>query len=216
VAQQLKTRAEAISAVLKKQYPPTNTALHHDNPLQLLLATMLSAQCTDVQVNKVTPLLFARYRSAKDFARAAQHDVEVLVHSTGFFKNKARNIIACCRMLMERHHGEVPQTLDELVRLPGVGRKTANVVLGAWWGIPGMVVDTHVKRISRLLRLTQETDPVKIEYDLMKLVPQEDWNIFGMALILHGRAICIARRPQCARCPLALHCPSKKPVNSDR
>lgn len=199
-----------IARRLRAMYPDTRTALTHDSPLQLLVATILSAQCTDVRVNMVTPALFARFPTAAAFACADAAELERLIHSTGFYKNKARNIIGCCRALLENFGGEVPQRLDDLVTLPGVGRKTANVVLGACWNIPGMVVDTHVKRLSNLLGLTKNSDPEKIEQDLMRQLPQEDWNHFGMDLILHGRAVCIARRPKCAQCQLADLCPSAR------
>lgn len=158
----------------------------------------------------VTPALFAQYRHAHDFADAAPAELEALIRSTGFYKAKARHITGCCRGLMERFGGKVPPRLADLVTLPGVGRKTANVVLGACWDIPGMVVDTHVKRISNLLKLTQHHDPVKIEHDLMALLPKKAWNAFGMNLILHGRKTCIARRPKCAECVLNTLCPSSK------
>lgn len=202
------TRARKIAALLRHTYPPTKTALYHKSPYELLIATILSAQCTDAQVNKVTPAVFAKYPSAAALAHAGRADVERLIRSTGFFQNKARNIIACAQGIVERFKGEVPNRLDDLVTLSGVGRKTANVVLGAWWDIPGMVVDTHVKRLSRLLGLTSESDPTKIEFALMALLPKTGWNAFGMHLILHGRRICIARRPKCAECVLNHLCPS--------
>lgn len=174
------------------------------------MATILSAQCTDARVNLVTPALFVRYRTARDFATAAPAELETLIRSTGFYKAKARHIIGCCRGLVERFGGTIPRKLEDLVTLPGVGRKTANVVLGACWDIPGMVVDTHVKRISNLLKLTHHHDPVKIERDLMALLPKHKWNDFGMHLILHGRKTCIARRPKCAECVLNTLCPSTK------
>lgn len=197
-------------SLLRAAYPSIHVALTHDNPLQLLIATILSAQCTDERVNQVTPRLFARYVTAADFATAATAELETLIRSTGFFRSKARNIIGCCRGIMERFNGEVPPRLDDLVTLPGVGRKTANVVLGACWGVPGVVVDTHVKRISNLLGLTQYDDPEKIERDLMALLPQSDWNDFSLALIWHGRRVCIARRPRCAECVLSVLCPSAR------
>lgn len=203
-------RAEKIMMLLRKEYPRIKTALRHENPLQLLVATILSAQCTDERVNKVTPALFKRYRSANDFADARQGELETLIRSTGFFKNKAKNIIGCCRGIVERFGGKVPNKLDDLVTLPGVGRKTANVVLGACWGIPGVVVDTHVKRISNLLGLTKNQDPERIEQDLMKVLPEKDWNNFTMGLILHGRAVCIARRPKCEICIINKYCPSSR------
>ncbi len=206
----LRTRARKIAALLRRTYPATKTALHHHDPFQLLVATILSAQCTDAQVNKVTPHLFAQYPTASMLAVAKQSAVEKIIHSTGFYKNKSRNIIACAQGLVERFGGQVPNQLEELITLPGVGRKTANVVLGAWWDIPGMVVDTHVTRLSRLLGLTTASDPVKIEYALMELLPKKEWNDFGMNLILHGRKICIARRPKCLECVLNQLCPSAR------
>ena len=187
---------------LRTHYPHAHCALEHASPEQLLFATILSAQCTDVMVNKVTKVLFAHYPNPETLAKAAVVDIERIVKPTGFYKNKARNLVACAQKLVSSHGGLVPRTLSELVVLPGVGRKTANVVLGNSFGIPGMVVDTHVKRISNLLGLTTATDPEKIEQDLMRLVPESDWVMFSHWLIQHGREICIARRPQCTRCPL--------------
>src|SRR5438309_3373109 len=169
----LKNRAGRILARLAKLYPDAHCALHHDNPLQLLIATILSAQCTDVRVNMVTPALFARYSDAEAFAKAEQGELETAIQSTGFFRNKAKNIIACCKVLVEKHGGEVPRTMEELVHLPGVGRKTANVVLGNAFDIPGITVDTHVQRLSRRLGLTRQTDPPKIEQDLMQVIPKK-------------------------------------------
>lgn len=206
----LRSRAKKIAALLRRTYPATKTALSHADPFQLLIATILSAQCTDVQVNKVTPALFAKYATPQALSRARQSDVTLLIHSTGFFQNKARNIIACAGGIVERFGGDVPNTLEDLITLPGVGRKTANVVRAAWWDIPGMVVDTHVKRLSNLLGLTTESDPTKIEFALMALLPAEAWNAFSMNLILHGRKICIARRPKCPECVLNQLCPSAR------
>ena len=194
---------------LREAYPDAACALTHQNPYQLLVATILSAQCTDVRVNLVTPALFAKYPDAARLARARQTDVERLVQSTGFFRNKAKNLIAMAQAVVAEHGGEIPRTMDALRALPGVGRKTANVVLGNAFGMnEGVTVDTHVTRLSRLLRLTRHTDPVKIEKDLMKLVPRDDWTIVSHLLILHGRAVCIARRPRCGVCVLADLCPS--------
>lgn len=201
-------RSKKIVALLKKEYPEARTALHHENPLQLLVATILSAQCTDERVNKVTPALFARYKNAKDFAEAKPAELEKMIRSTGFFKNKTKSIIGCCKGLVENHGGKVPASLDDLVKLPGIGRKTANVVLGSSFGVPGIVVDTHVKRLTGLLGLTKNTDPVKIEFDLMEVIPKKDWTIFSHLLIYHGRKICIARRPRCCECVLKTVCPS--------
>jgi endonuclease-3 len=194
---------------LHQTYPIAECALDFRSPYQLLVATILSAQCTDERVNKVTPALFARYPTPADLAAAEQSDVEELVRSTGFFRNKAKNLIGMARGLVADHAGRVPKTMEELVKLPGVARKTANVVLGTAFHIPsGVVVDTHVTRISRLLGLTKHKDPVKIERDLVELLPEEEWITFSHMLILHGRQVCVARRPACDRCTLAKLCPS--------
>jgi len=180
----------------------------HDSPLELLVATILSAQCTDVRVNMVTPKLYARYPTAAALAAAPLRDIERIIQSTGFFRNKARNIQACCRKLVAEHGGEVPRTMEELVELPGVGRKTANVVLGTAFGIAtGVVVDTHVMRLSRRLGLTTHKDPIKIERDLMEQLPKRQWIDFSHRLIHHGRRICAARKPLCEECPLETICP---------
>jgi endonuclease-3 len=192
---------------LGRLYPDAHCALHHANPLQLLVATILSAQCTDARVNLVTPALFARYPDAHAFAAADPRELEKLIQSTGFFRNKARNIRACCRQLVEQHGGAVPATMEELVPLPGVGRKTANVILGTAFGTPGITVDTHVGRLSRRLGLTGETDPVKVERDLARLLPRKEWTMFSHRLIFHGRQVCHARKPACAGCGLAALCP---------
>jgi endonuclease-3 len=192
---------------LQKLYPESRCSLNHRNPLELLIATILSAQCTDARVNQVTPALFARYPDAAAFATADPRELETLIQSTGFYRNKAKNIIACCRALVEHHGGHVPRTLDELVPLPGVGRKTANVVLGVAFGVPGMVVDTHVKRLANRLGLTSHSDPTKIEQDLMALIPDREWVALGHRLIDHGRKVCQARRPKCGECTLASFCP---------
>lgn len=189
-------------------YPSAHCELYHHNPLQLLIATILSAQCTDKRVNQVTPALFDRFPDAQAFAKAPIGDLEELIRTTGFFRNKAKNIKACCTAIVEKHHGKVPGTMEELTALGGVGRKTANVVLGNAFGVPGMVVDTHVKRIAKLLGLTKNTDPVKIEQDLMKIIPRKEWTQFGHNLIFHGRRICKARNPNCPECKLAPICPS--------
>jgi len=200
-------RVQALVALLDHAYPDARTALHHENPLQLLIATILSAQCTDERVNQVTPALFARYPDAAAFAAAPRAELEALVRPTGFYRNKAKSIQACCADLVARHGGEVPRTLEELTVLHGVGRKTANVVLGSAFGIPGVVVDTHVARLSKRLGLTRESDPVKIEFALMPILPRERWSVFSHWLILHGRRVCVARKPRCSVCPLAPHCP---------
>lgn len=196
-----------LAAILKKEYPGTGTALIFGNPLQLLIATILSAQCTDITVNKVTKVLFRKYRKAADFGRKSGAELEKEIKPTGFYRNKAKNIIACCRVLDKDYGGKIPPSMDKLNSLPGVGRKTANVVLGNAFGIPGIVVDTHVKRITYRLGLTKNTDPVKIEFDLMEIIGKKDWIFFSNALIRHGRAICTARKPLCDRCPVKQLCP---------
>jgi endonuclease-3 len=204
---QLKPRADKIRKILRKIYPEVKTQLFHQNPFQLLVATILSAQCTDKQVNQVTPVLFNRLKTPADFAAASLKSIEKLIRPTGFFHNKAKNIKNCSKTLLDRHSGVVPQTLEELVKLPGVGRKTANVVLGAAFGICGVVVDTHVARISARLGLTENKDPVKIEFDLMKIIPSRAWNDFSLQLIFFGRETCVARKPKCPACPLHKLCP---------
>jgi endonuclease-3 len=204
---QLKQRADKIREVLRKIYPEVKTQLFHQNPFQLLVATILSAQCTDKQVNQVAPVLFKRFKTPADFAGAPLKSIEKLIRPTGFFHNKAKNIKNCSKTLLDRHSGQVPQTLEELVKLPGVGRKTANVVLGAAFGISGVVVDTHVARISGRLGLTENKDPVKIEFELMKIVPKRAWNDFSLQLIFFGRETCMARKPKCPTCPLDKLCP---------
>ena len=202
-------RALRILQGLSAAYPQAACALRHATPLELLIATILSAQCTDTRVNEVTRRLFAKYRCASDYAGAPQAELEQEIRSTGFFRNKARSIRDCCSILTERHGGEVPRTLAELTRLPGIGRKTANVVLGNAFDTPGLVVDTHVRRIARRLGLTRQTDPEKIEADLMQLIPRHDWTMFSHYMIHHGRALCAARKPRCADCPIAADCPGK-------
>jgi endonuclease-3 len=206
------TRSERVAALvelLPRIYPDAHCELDHANPLQLLIATILSAQCTDKRVNLVTPALFARCRSAANFSQISQEDLEELIQTTGFFRSKAKNIRACCTDLVEKHGGEVPQTMPELTALAGVGRKTANVVLGNAFGInEGVVVDTHVQRLSYRLGLTKNTDPVKIETDLAKAVPRRYWTLWSHWLIFHGRRRCYARNPDCAGCELQQICPS--------
>jgi endonuclease III len=203
----LKARTRKILKVLARLYPDAHCALHFRNPLELLITPILSAQCTDVRVNIVTPALFERYPDAKAFAAAEREELEKAIQSTGFFRNKARSIQVCCTTLVEQFDGQVPGTLAELVPLAGVGRKTANVVLGNAFGVPGITVDTHVGRLSRRLGLTTHTDPVKVEHDLMQLVPKKDWTMFSHRLIFHGRQICHARAPLCAQCALVDLCP---------
>ena len=195
-----------IISILKKSYPHAKTELRHKNPLQLLLATILSAQCTDTRVNMVTPGLFKKYPDAESFAHADPKKLESEIRSTGFYKNKTRSIINCCTNIIKKHGGNVPNTMDELTALGGVGRKTANVVLGNAFGIAGIVVDTHVKRLSYRIGLSKNTDPEKIEFDLMKIIPKDDWIIFSHLFIFHGRQICMARNPQCSSCPVVHIC----------
>ncbi len=200
-------RTVAILKILDSLYPQVTPQLFYRNPFELLVATILSAQCTDNQVNRVTPGLFKRMRNPQDFAKTPVAEIEGLVRSTGFYRNKARNIKGCCEALIERHGGQVPRTLEELVALPGVGRKTANVVLGAAFDTPGVVVDTHVGRISGRLGLTKHKDPKKIELDLMRLIPRPEWSDFSLRLIFFGRETCSARKPKCPICPLYHLCP---------
>lgn len=193
---------------LRKDYADARCALRHENAFQLLIATILSAQCTDERVNIVTRELFRKYPTAADLARLRTRTLEKAIQSTGFFRNKAKNIKQCCQMLVEKYDGQVPRELDQLVALPGIGRKTANVVLGTAYGMPtGVVVDTHVGRITRRLGLTDATDPVKIERDLMQLLPQKEWISFSHRLIHHGRQVCKARRPLCEQCRMNSFCP---------
>ena len=201
--------ASEVIARLKAEYPDARTELDWSNPLELLVATILSAQTTDVQVNRVTESLFAKYRKAEDYADAAPDELEEDIRPTGFYRNKARSLRGMASALVEEHGGEVPGTMSELVALPGVGRKTANVVLGNAFGTnEGIVVDTHVRRVSNRLGLTESQDPVKIEQDLMRSVPEGDWTIFSHLLILHGRRTCKARKPDCPNCVLNDICPS--------
>ena len=210
-------RVLQIRKILRAAYPVVKTQLRHKNPFQLLVATILSAQCTDRQVNAVTPALFNRLKTPQDFVDVPVAELERLIHSTGFFHNKAKNLKKCARALIDQFDGVVPDTLDDLVKLPGVGRKTANVVLGAAFDKPGMVVDTHVARISGRLGLTAHTDPVKIEFELMERIPRKDWNDFSLWLIYLGRSLCMARKPDCPACFLRRLCsyPEKtgKPID---
>jgi endonuclease-3 len=200
-------RAAAVLSVLNARYPEAKTPLSHRSAFELLLATNLSAQCTDNQVNRVTPRLFRKCPTPQDFARAPQAEIETLIRPTGFYRNKARHIKACCEALLASHGGRVPRTMEELVALPGVGRKTANVVLGAAFETPGIVVDTHVARVSGRLGLTRHRDPAKIEIDLMRLIPRAEWSGFSLRLVFFGREVCHARKPKCPACPLKVHCP---------
>jgi endonuclease-3 len=205
---EIRERARLAVERLAQTYPKAECALHFENPLQLLIATILSAQTTDERVNQVTPALFARYSTAEDVANANPEEMEGLIQPTGFFRAKTRSIIGCCRGLVERYGGEVPPRMEDLVTLPGVGRKTANVVLGVAFGIPGFAVDTHVTRLTRRLGLTRNTDPVKIEKDVTAMVPPEQWTELGLRLIMHGRRVCAARKPDCPACVLNDFCPS--------
>ena len=201
-------RAKKIIAALRKTYPDAHCELNYSNPLELLIATVLSAQCTDKRVNQVTAELFRKYRTAADYANANSTALEQDIKTTGFFRNKTKNIQACCRKLVEQYGGKVPQTMEELVQLGGVGRKTANVLLGNAFGInEGIVVDTHVARLSHRLGLTKQKDPEKIEHDLMKLVPRAQWTMFSHWLIWHGRRRCYARNPDCLNCEIKTLCP---------
>lgn len=204
-----KARAGKILKALRKTYPDAKCALYFNSPLQLLVATILSAQCTDKRVNMVTPALFEKYPEARDFARAREEDVARLIQSTGFYRNKAKNICAAAREIMEKHAGEVPAKLEDLVQLPGVGRKTANVILGNAFGIPGLTVDTHMIRLNNRLGLTASKDPVRIEFELMELIPEKEWTWYSHFIIHHGRERCTARRPDCAACEIQNLCPSR-------
>ena len=204
-------RVQKIFPKLKKIYPDAKTALNHSNPMQLLTATILSAQCTDVRVNMVTKELFKKYKGPADWADADIRQIENDIRSTGFYKNKALNIKKSCRIILDQFDGKVPNTMDDLLTLPGVGRKTANVLLGNAFNTPGITCDTHVIRLSRRLGLSQNKDPVKLEFDLMEIVPRKKWGgwtMFSHLLIFHGRNICKARKPNCPNCPIKKHCPS--------
>lgn len=193
--------------MLKKEYPEAQCSLDYKNPLQLLIATILAAQCTDSRVNIVTKDLFIRYKTTEDFAYADIHELENYIRSTGFYHNKAKNIIECCKQLVSNYNGQIPKSMDELVALPGVGRKIANVVLQDAYGIiEGIVVDTHCKRLSNRMGLTQNDDPKKIEQDLIKIISKEDWQTFGHLMVFHGRAVCDAKKPKCGKCPINKEC----------
>lgn len=204
-----KERAARVAELLNEEYGTNlHTYLEYNTPWQLLFATILSAQCTDDRVNMVTRELYKKYTSVKDFAEADENELMKDIFSTGFYRNKAKNIIACAKVLLEKYGGEVPSDIDLLVKLPGVGRKTANVVRGNIYNEPSIVVDTHVKRVSKLLGLTASDDPVKVEFDLMKVLPKEQWILFNIQVIAHGRKVCIARRPKCSECVLREVCKS--------
>ena len=219
--------ARAIYKILTKTYPNVTCELNFKNPLQLLVATVLSAQCTDKRVNQVTPALFKRYKTAKDFANADVHEIEELIRSTGFFRSKAKSIKGLAQIIDRQFKGKVPPIQDELVKLPGVGRKTANVVLGHAFDIPGITVDTHFGRLARRFGWTKSMDPVKVEHEVGALIPRKEWPNLSQRMIWHGRRICHSRKPACGACPLAKLCPSfgigemdpvkaKKMVKSDK
>ena len=211
-----RSRASRIGGELARLYPDARCSLDFDTPFQLLVATILSAQCTDVRVNLVTPALFAQFPDAETTALADLTEVEALIKSTGFYHNKAKNILACAGQLVVEHGGAVPQTMEQLVPLAGVGRKTANVILGNAFGVPGLPVDTHVGRLSQRLALTRSTDPVQIERDLTSIVPKKTWTAFGLRMIYHGRQVCHSRSPRCEACTLSRMCPKvgvKKPAS---
>ena len=202
----LRKRVKNIIRILSKDIPDSTIALKFSNPLELLVATILSAQCTDVKVNQVTESLFKKYRTAEDYAESNPAELEEEIRPTGFYRNKAKSVQKCCQELVSRFGGEVPRALEDLVTLPGVGRKTANVILGNVFGIPGITVDTHVHRVSQRIGLTKNDDPVKIEFDLMEIVPKEEWTHFSNLLIWHGRKTCVARKPLCEICPIRKEC----------
>lgn len=201
-------RARKVNRMLGTIFPEARCELDFENPLQLLVATVLSAQCTDKRVNMVTPSLFKQFPTVEALASSKREDLELAIKSTGFYRNKATSIHGLAAAIIERHHGEVPHTMDELVKLPGVGRKTANVVLGNAFNVPGITVDTHIGRIARRMGWTKHTDPVKVEFDLMDLFEKKDWTMLNHRLIFLGRRICHSRRPACGACPLAKWCPS--------
>lgn len=202
----LKAKVKNISEILFTIYPEATCSLDYEEPLELLIATILAAQCTDERVNIVTRDLYKKYTSVYDYANANPEELENDIRSTGFYRNKAKNIIGCCKKLIKDFGGKVPDNMEDLLSLPGVGRKTANVVLGNIYGIPGVIVDTHCKRLSKRIGLTEEEDPEKVESDLMKILPEEDWTAFSNSLVYHGRAICKSRKPNCAKCPIANYC----------
>ncbi|MCK5812330.1 MAG: endonuclease III [Clostridiales bacterium] len=191
---------------LRNDYQEVSCTLDYVKPLDLLVATMLSAQCTDARVNIVTPKLFEKYRNINDFAQADYEELQTYIKSTGFFRNKSTNIMKCCQKVLKEYNGEIPDTIDELVKLPGVGRKTANVFLSEIHNTPGIIVDTHAKRLSRRIGLTKEEDPVKIERDLMKKIPKDQWSEFSHRMVYHGRAVCNARKPDCENCSIKQYC----------
>jgi len=201
-----KKRALVVSKVLEKAFPNARVELDYENALELMVATVLSAQCTDIKVNEVTHSLFKKYRSAEDYLQVETEELEEDIRPTGFYRQKAKNIRAAMRILTDEHGGQVPGDMDSLTKLPGIGRKSANVLLGNIFGVPGIVVDTHVGRVSRRLDLTQEKDPVKVERALGELLPTESWTVFGQRLVLHGRYVCKSRKPLCDECGLMAEC----------
>lgn len=203
-----KKRAVALYRALSKLYPNVRCELNFKNPLQLLVATVLSAQCTDKRVNAVTPALFKRYKTVEDFAGANLRELQVLIKSTGFYRAKAKSIKGLATKILKEYGGKVPDKLEDLVKLPGVGRKTANVVLGHAFDTPGITVDTHFGRLSRRFGWTKETDPVKVEFEVMELIPSKEWTNLSQRMIWHGRRVCHSRKPACAACPISSHCPS--------
>jgi len=205
---QARRRVEKIVPILRERYPDAKIALNFSTPVELLVATILSAQCTDVRVNIVTKSLFKKYKSAADWAGADVKEIEIDIKSTGFYRNKAKNIKAACQMIIDEYGGEVPSTMKELVKLAGVGRKTANVLLGNIFDTPGITCDTHVIRLSRRMGFSENADPVKLEIDLGKIVDKKDWTMFSHLIIFHGRNICKARKPDCENCPVMADCPS--------
>lgn len=211
-----KERAQAIYRILTKRYPNVRCELDFKNPLQLLIATVLSAQCTDKRVNAVTPALFKRYKKVGDFAGADLRELQGIIKSTGFYRAKAKNIKGLAMKILSEYNGKVPDKLEELIKLPGVGRKTANVVLGHAFDTPGITVDTHFGRLSRRFGWTKETDPVKVEFEVMELIPRKEWTNLSQRMIWHGRRICHARKPACGACPLAELCPSFGIGESDK
>ncbi len=202
-------RVKKIWPILNKTYPEARIALKFNNPTELLIATILSAQCTDTRVNMVTKDVFRKYRGTRQWAQADLKQIEADIRSTGFYHNKALNIKAACKMIVEKFDGKVPDTMEKLLVLPGVGRKTANVILANAFGVPGVVCDTHVIRLSRRLQLSGNSEPTKLEFDLMEVMPKKNWLLFSDLLIWHGRNICKARRPQCEACPIAKYCPAE-------
>lgn len=207
---QKKKRLRQILRQLKKVYPEARCALHFSNPFELLVATVLSAQCTDKRVNLVTPVLFKRCSTLQDYAAIPLQELETIIQSTGFYKNKAKSIQGAAQKILQSRGGQVPKTMEDLIELPGVGRKTANVILGNAFDVPGIPVDTHMIRINHLLGITRHQDPVKIEKDLMELLPEEEWTDYSHRIIHHGRVRCIARRPDCTHCEIKIFCPSRR------